>query len=448
MKLNLLLLLAFMPLVVLAGGKKGNTGAAARDEPEDFENTGIATRGNNPDSNRVYVCHKNGQSGKWQKIEVDDNGAFNGHMTHGDGEPGKDLADGSGHLDEECNFTPFESKGAASRPNDGDASRSSALIVGEEEDATTALIEEEEEDATTAPTKEEEEEEEGATTAPNEGDASRSSALIVGEEEDATTALIEEEEDATTAPIEDEEEEDATTAPTEDEEEEDATTAPIEDEEEEDATTAPIEDEEEEDATTAPTAKNYEAFGDGERDSAEHTICAAPSTATCHDMLTSDGVLTGGACVDVKNNALKITLSSIDEYALVRTQVWAGQDVSEMPTKDGIPDTAKFPHYQCDFRGEMQNSWTLKDIAAQCGSLTEGDTEFTLAVVAHSVVTLWNENGRADLDRRLDSFAGAITDGSFDVIISCDCPEEPKVRRRLRSRKATPAVTSKPIWLQ
>jgi hypothetical protein len=166
-------------------------------------------------------------------------------------------------------------------------------------------------------------------------------------------------------------------------------------------------------------------------------------------MLTADGVLTGGACVDVKNNALKITLSSIDEYALVRTQIWAGQDVSDMPTKDGAPDTAKFPHYQCDFRGEVQNSWTLKDIATQCGSLAEGETELTLAVVAHAVVAPWSENDRADLDRRLDSFAGVITDGGFDVIVSCDCPEEePKVRRRLRSRKATPIVTSKPIWLQ
>ncbi|CAB9501673.1 expressed unknown protein [Seminavis robusta] len=67
----------------------------------------------------------------------------------------------------------------------------------------------------------------------------------------------------------------------------------------------------------------------------------------CRALMTSTMDPVGSVCIEVLENPmqLEITVTAKDDYSLVKSSLWVGEDASLIPEDDtGIPDYPNFPY--------------------------------------------------------------------------------------------------------
>ncbi|CAB9501674.1 expressed unknown protein [Seminavis robusta] len=80
----------------------------------------------------------------------------------------------------------------------------------------------------------------------------------------------------------------------------------------------------------------------------------------------------GSVCIEVLENPmqLEITVTAKDDYSLVKSSLWVGEDASLIPEDDtGIPDYPNFPYTWTNTNEETLGnhlSWST-DQVMQCG---------------------------------------------------------------------------------
>jgi len=157
----------------------------------------------------------------------------------------------------------------------------------------------------------------------------------------------------------------------------------------------------------------------------------------CHAIVAGgdqQSMKAGSVCVAVVDGKLDVTFVADDLWALIRSQVWVGQDtggdaaLASMPMKaSGVPDTKKFKNFACDWEGEKEVSFTV-DMKYEC---IEEEETVKFFVVAHSKVEQVDEAGELIPGTELDVFAFEHSGDSekwygwFDFEVGCRCAEEP-----------------------
>ncbi|CAB9526149.1 expressed unknown protein [Seminavis robusta] len=119
----------------------------------------------------------------------------------------------------------------------------------------------------------------------------------------------------------------------------------------------------------------------------------SPVSPACHAIVAGgdmQSMKAGDVCVELVDEKLEVTFVADDNWALIRSQLWVGQDegedenaLSHMPQKkSGAPDTKKFKNFACDWEGEKTVSFTI-DLKYECDINAE---LVKFHVVAHSTV--------------------------------------------------------------
>jgi hypothetical protein len=85
----------------------------------------------------------------------------------------------------------------------------------------------------------------------------------------------------------------------------------------------------------------------------------------CFGMRNHDGAGVGTAkatiCVTVVDDRfLMATVTAEPGYSIVRSNIWLGEDLEAVPSRDGEADWRKFPHQACDFAGQEEITQTFR----------------------------------------------------------------------------------------
>jgi hypothetical protein len=170
--------------------------------------------------------------------------------------------------------------------------------------------------------------------------------------------------------------------------------------------------------------------------SADQLSLSCPETnneAICSNLIVEGGagndMVVGDVCVAVNpvSNLLQVTVTSLESFALVTTQLWTGTGgIGDMPTKNGAPDTKSFEHFQCASSGRYKMRWEVP-LADECGA---DDDKLEVAVLAHATVSARESSGRVIAESKFDAFAQQVTVedpvfyGYMKVPVSCSCTAE------------------------
>ena len=109
----------------------------------------------------------------------------------------------------------------------------------------------------------------------------------------------------------------------------------------------------------------------------------------CFGMRGYDGAGLGTAkatiCVSlVQDRYLEATVTPAPGYTLTRSNIWVGEDLDSVPTKDGEPDWKMFPHKACDFGGKEELTQTFRLMKAE--DIPTDGTKFTDFLVARAEI--------------------------------------------------------------
>jgi len=146
--------------------------------------------------------------------------------------------------------------------------------------------------------------------------------------------------------------------------------------------------------------------------------------------MVGEGMSAGSVCIKVVDGSKKfeVTYTASGEWALLTTEFWIGEDITEIPVdEDGALDTENFPYFFCNSTGE--ESWTSK-FDMKWSYNCEDMNNFTLAVVGQATVAkadtttgeIIEETEVVAFAREYDSEASGNYFGWFDVSINCECP--------------------------
>lgn len=184
---------------------------------------------------------------------------------------------------------------------------------------------------------------------------------------------------------------------------------------------------------TCPTAR--EAF-----------IQTAPEGEECHSLVAREADQTlrnadAKACVKiVDQDTLVVTITAESNLTLVKNELFLGKNLLDMPLlANGMPNVKKFDYFQCDDNGLNSVRFTVK-AKFDC----DGKDEYTMNVVAHSLVKAIDANGNVIEGSGEDAYAFEHSAkgkyGFFDFKVGCKCPTAaptlaPGKIVRLRARK-------------
>eukprot|EP00797_Seminavis_robusta_P002583 Sro115_g056710.2 (538) ;mRNA; f:37333-38946 len=128
---------------------------------------------------------------------------------------------------------------------------------------------------------------------------------------------------------------------------------------------------------------------------------------------------------------MEVTFETTDDWGLVTTVFWVGDNITGVPFDEGSLDTESFPYYWCNSTGATAHT---THIDFKWLYLCEEEGEFSLAVVAQVAAAKLSQKGKAiegteiisfiseyEIDLMDDSF------GWFDVPVTCTC--EPKKKK-------------------
>lgn len=116
--------------------------------------------------------------------------------------------------------------------------------------------------------------------------------------------------------------------------------------------------------------------------------------ATSVDLLAGQYIDAGNVTVDVVDNDLVVTYTTENDYYLLETHLWVGEDLADMPqTRKGNPKIGNFPYNSGDISGAT--SYTVTRPLSEFGLDMSMDVcdPVNLYIAAHAVVGLSDGNG-------------------------------------------------------
>lgn len=142
----------------------------------------------------------------------------------------------------------------------------------------------------------------------------------------------------------------------------------------------------------------------------------------CVTLFAGQTIDAGTVCCTVENDELCITYETIDDWELVETHLWIGEDLSEMPrTQKGNPKIGHFPYHSGDITGDTTFTVCIP-IDSLGGEPYVCDRTFLIA--SHAVVQTDTSGGEYQTETGWGEGERIIPRGNwamyFDILLVCD----------------------------